>query len=62
MVKGVVSSNHINGNKSKWSFLLVKTNADIDIYTTRILSDNVVGVRIISTGQIPPIMHMVLTQ
>ena len=50
MVKGVVSSNDINGNKSKWSFLLVKTNADIDIYITRILSDNVVGVRINSTG------------
>ena len=50
MVKGVVSSNDINGNKRKWSFLLVKTNADIDIYITRIISDNVVGVRINSTG------------
>ena len=31
MVKGVVSSKDINGNKSKWSFLLVKTNADIEL-------------------------------
>ena len=57
MVKIIVSSNNENGSKSKLSFLIEMSNAVIYIYITRILSDNVVGARLIALDKLPYSAH-----
>ena len=57
MVKMIVSFNNINGSKSNGCFQLVMTKVVIYIYITRILSDNVVGARLIALDKLPYSAH-----